>query len=201
MKTITTNNRTLLFVEVPEGADISDMQMIADDEFAYSIPNPDPDYNDYITKYVHLHSGMYRYIATTDTITEQQADMLVKNNGMGCYDNHKGKPDEIYTCTTALESFATFLQHHSITGRHAIIEGIMNKTPLQKSIAEIEAMIAEQRYSIAIAAMFDCIRILTANLEYEREVIMKAFEFSANLKTDLSASDYYTKTYEHERKD
>lgn len=74
----------------------------------------------------------------------------------------------------------------------------MNQTPLQKSIAEIEAMIAKMVERGNIEAMYAYItakNLLTANLEYEREEIMKAFEFSANLKTDLSASDYYTKTY------
>jgi len=77
----------------------------------------------------------------------------------------------------------------------------MNQTPLQKSIAEIEAEItALEAYNeqAQIAGLNRAIQILTDNLEYEREVIMRAFEFSANLKTDLSASDYYTKTYEHE---
>lgn len=73
-------------------------------------------------------------------------------------------------------------------------------TPLQKSIAEIEDEIVNtlrQGKVDEAAGLGVALCIITANLEYEREVIMKAFEFSANLKTDLSASDYYTKTYEH----
>lgn len=91
-------------------------------------------------------------------------------------------------------------------------------TPLQKSIAEIEAMIARNEEEIEYyrnmgykqsigfkqniqQGLKQALSTLTDNLEYERGEIIKAFEFSANLKTDLSASDYYTKTYNNERKD
>ena len=78
----------------------------------------------------------------------------------------------------------------------------MSKTPIQKSISEIEAHIVNtlrQGKVDEAAGLGVALCIITDNLQYEREEIIKAFEFSTNLKTDLSAQDYYTKTYEHDR--
>lgn len=119
-------------------------------------------------------------------------------------------------------------------------------TPLQKSIAEIEAKIAINKkqiedaegnkptllrlYSVQYGLQY-AHNILTANLEYERGVIKDAYKagieneygycqrlieqqseqpctrqcehcktYYAPLEEQL-ISDYYTKTYEHERKD
>ena len=127
MKTITTNNRTLLFVEVPEDAieitltELGRLDYMANGGMDYTM----------------LPSGNYRFIATTDTITEEQAAMFVGKGRVG-YAHYgervkhynsplisammaNGGSVEIYY-TTALESFESLLQHHSITGRHAIIE-------------------------------------------------------------------------------
>lgn len=76
-------------------------------------------------------------------------------------------------------------------------------TPLQKSIADIEAKIeinAEFRRSAWVAAFRESIQILTANLEYERKVIKDAW-IDGRCGLTQNANDYYTKTYEHERKD
>jgi len=100
----------------------------------------------------------------------------------------------------------------------------MNKTPLQKSIAEIEVQIATlteelkftnmgQVYKLKLMEQREgfsqSIKILTANLEYERGVIEDAYRQG---ETDYilenvdgtgcdyeSAHDYYTKTYKHDR--
>lgn len=99
----------------------------------------------------------------------------------------------------------------------------MNQTPLQKSIAEIEAKIAEvrkrntgassdeiQRTELLIAGLCSAKSTLTANLEYEREEIKDAYQQghddacdgnAGQRKEFTSGNDYYTKTYEHERKD
>lgn len=103
MKTITTNNRTLLFVEVPEDATDTECRT------AVLAQHFDRDYN---------------YIATTDTITEKQAAMFV-----GMHDPKYGVYYVSYTdinrmYSRAKTSFKTLLKHHSITGRHAIIEVI-----------------------------------------------------------------------------
>ena len=82
-----------------------------------------------------------------------------------------------------------------------------NMTPLQKSIAEIEAEItALEAYNeqAQIAGLNRAIQILTANLEYEREEIKDAYtqgHFDGNDGCEMDFNDYYTKTYEHERKD
>lgn len=101
MKTITTNNRTLLFVEVPK--DATDMEC----RTAVLAQCFDRDYN---------------FIATTDTITEQQAAMFVDNMDRDWLYRDYTTPYIHHVYTTALYSFKSLLQHHSITGRHAIIE-------------------------------------------------------------------------------
>jgi len=83
-------------------------------------------------------------------------------------------------------------------------------TPLQKSIAEIEAKIAEvrkrnigassdeiQRTELLIAGLCSAKSTLTANLEYERDVIERAYKADRSVSND-QADYYYTKTYEHE---
>ena len=82
-------------------------------------------------------------------------------------------------------------------------------TPLQKSIAEIEAEIEQSANSEEATGLMSAIRILTANLEYERDVIVDAYQQghddacdgNAGQKKDFtSGNDYYTKTYNNERK-
>lgn len=86
-------------------------------------------------------------------------------------------------------------------------------TPLQKSIAEINKLYTDLHYGSfePFELLNLCKQILTDNLQYEREVIETAYRQG---ETDYitenvdgtgcdykSASDYYIKTYEHERKD
>lgn len=84
-------------------------------------------------------------------------------------------------------------------------------TPLQKSIAEIEALHAVyDGMDNARTVVSHVLDILTANLEYERGVIIDAYiqghddacDGNAGQKKDFtSGNDYYTKTYNNERKD
>lgn len=77
-------------------------------------------------------------------------------------------------------------------------------TPLQKSIAEIEAEItALEAYNEQeqIAGLNRAIQTLTANLEYERGVIVQAWTDGTYDSGIFGAHDYYTKTYNNERKD
>lgn len=88
----------------------------------------------------------------------------------------------------------------------------MNKTPLQKSIAEIEAMIARNEEEIEYyrnmghkqsigfkqniqQGLKQALSTLTANLEYERGEIRKA-HIEGKSGVDQNSNDYYTKTYE-----
>lgn len=99
MKTITTNNRTLLFVEVPE--DATDITL---NELGRL---------DYLTQggmdYAMLPSGNYRFIATTDKVA-----LVDKINILGGGVFHPNLDWDSY--------FECFLEKHGITGRHAIIE-------------------------------------------------------------------------------
>lgn len=89
----------------------------------------------------------------------------------------------------------------------------MFMTPLQKSIAEIEAKISIKVHSKEGYSYIDGLRtalyILTANLEYEREEFEKAYNQghddacdgnAGQRKEFISAHDYYTKTYEHDNR-
>lgn len=90
-------------------------------------------------------------------------------------------------------------------------------TPIQKSIAEIEAMIArndaeieyyrDMGYKQSVGfkqhiqqGLKQALSTLTANLEYEREVIERAYKADRSVSND-QADYYYTKTYDNERKD
>lgn len=129
MKTITTNNRTLLFVEVPETAHHFSIEQ------GYLTWLNVSDSEDVLAQ---LPSGNYRFISTTDTITEQQAAELVEcmsrptggDDYMIYYKRYTGSQEDAdfpwfsEMNNGASKSFATLLQHHSITGRHAIIEVI-----------------------------------------------------------------------------
>ena len=142
MTTIKTNNRTLLFVEVMNDA----YNILIEDDCQLTFNQGDWEYDDLgkcvdtpIRICTFLGKSKYRFIATTDTITEEQAAMFVGKGRVG-YAHYgervkhynsplisammaNGGSVEIYY-TTALESFESLLQHHSITGRHAIIEVI-----------------------------------------------------------------------------
>jgi len=111
MKTITINNRTLLFVEVPETAHHFSIEQV------YLTWLNVSDSEDVLAQ---LPSGNYRFIATTDTINEEQADKIVDKSAYSrmLYLNYQFGGVNEY----ALDSFKSLLKHHSITGRHAIIE-------------------------------------------------------------------------------
>lgn len=126
MKTITTNNRRLIFVEVPDGAiaelmhvDNTGLFTCLDCMVIFSGNPPEPDHGEWCTLLeVQLPTGNYRLIATTDTITEQQAAMFVKEDED---DGYVPFVESERTYSHALSAFEALLQHHSITGRHAII--------------------------------------------------------------------------------
>jgi hypothetical protein len=122
MTKFTTQSGEYLAVGVPDGA-TEEIDLIAENEIAFRIKNPDEDSrpDDFISKYISLPDGHYTLIATTP-LTEEQAEEIVSNNGMGCYDNYRLKKDNKYTCTTALQSFNCLLHTAGIKGRVAILK-------------------------------------------------------------------------------
>ena len=113
MKTITTNNRTLLFVEVPETAHHFSIEQ------GYLTWLNVSDSEDVLAQ---LPSGNYRFIATTDMITEEQADKIIERSKFNkqLYRNYQFEGVESF----AIDGFTSLLRKHSIAGRHAIIEVI-----------------------------------------------------------------------------
>ena len=104
MKTITTNNRTLLFVEVPEDAQFL---RVLHDGYGHATLFYHISEAGGFTKF--LPDGEYEFIATTDKI-----DLVDKIDILGGGVFHSNSDWDRY--------FQTFLDTHSITGRHAIIE-------------------------------------------------------------------------------
>lgn len=117
MTTITLNNREYVFVRVP------------DDAYGF--------YKHYASEYLEFYRGKgfiqidkikigYDgiFIANTTDMTEEQAWGMVDDmDSEGLYRDYTA-PHIHHAYTTALYSFKSLLQHHSITGRHAIIEKI-----------------------------------------------------------------------------
>lgn len=116
MKTIKINNRTLLFVEVPEDARNFGFRS---GHFSYQLP--DMEYEAKLVPEVRLkNKGRLTFIATTDTITEEQADKIIERSKFNkqLYRNYQFEGVESF----AIDGFTSLLRTHSITGRHAIIE-------------------------------------------------------------------------------
>jgi hypothetical protein len=121
MKQITSNGKDWLFVPIPEGTTV---ELSTDGKvLAYQII-PMTAFND-PTWHIDLPQGQWQLHATTDNITEEKADMIVgrvvKQDGtLVGYQDH----EERFTLPvfkTALDSFPTFLTHHNLTGRYAIL--------------------------------------------------------------------------------
>lgn len=71
--------------------------------------------------YIKLPEGNFKFIGATRTfladhhpstqnITEEVAQKIVDDNGMGCWDNYRLKKDEKYTCTSAIASVKCLLE-------------------------------------------------------------------------------------------
>lgn len=120
MKTITSNNRTWGFVEVPEGA--TDIHV--DEYTAHRILMYLLGLRYYGTQ---LPNANYRLHAISDAITEEEAACVVeryKDKGY-CWYEFGGKLDK-YWCEHAHISFSSFKVAHNLTGRYAILEIINN---------------------------------------------------------------------------
>jgi hypothetical protein len=120
MININSNGYDWLFVEIPEG--------IAQTIVTYWGGIPSIEFRVIKTQdigHIELPKGNYLLCATTDNITEEKADMIVgrvvKQDGtLVGYQDH----EERFTLPvfkTALDSFPTFLTHHNLTGRYAIL--------------------------------------------------------------------------------
>lgn len=145
METITTAKGTFLFVEITnDGVNfVSDMgyliykvpnydTWISDKDlwnpikcmqYADKIKGKD-EWKQVATK---LPDGNYMFIAVmksfvtekhvaSQNLNEETASLIVGDNGMGCWDNYRLKPDEVYTCTSAMDSFncLMLLSKHSL---------------------------------------------------------------------------------------
>lgn len=71
------NGQEFLIVEVPEGLDVDDIQLIDSNELGIGYKNPDPDVDNWITKYIELPSGQYSIMFIAEYATEEQAAMVV----------------------------------------------------------------------------------------------------------------------------
>jgi len=132
MTTLTLNNRTFLFVPVPDEAEHLNIQYTLDGTILQAL-HEGKEWRRYLPQSIE-----YILIATTTDITEEQAGEIVDTahrsdneywesdlmNGdwVSGYANYIDDLRNHFIC--ALDSFASLLQHHSITGRHAIIEKI-----------------------------------------------------------------------------
>lgn len=119
MTTIKTSKGEFLFVEVPLGA--------------WSIFETPDGCLEYNTKgnltggEIELpdDSGFWEAINSTEKMTEEQAAQVVEDNGMGCWDNYKGKIDERYTCLSALDSLKSLMRAKKMTREnYAILKRI-----------------------------------------------------------------------------
>jgi hypothetical protein len=113
MKQLKINNRDYVFVPVPDGAtDIS----VGFSVMRWGIAGK----ADFLQ--LPFTEQIYVLIADTKTITEEQAVEIVEKSiyNSRLYLNYQFGGVNEY----ALDSFKSLLKHHSITGRHAIIEKI-----------------------------------------------------------------------------
>jgi hypothetical protein len=111
MKQITTNGKDWLFVEIPE--DANNLQIHRQIQFNVTVNN--------VFGEVDVSEGDWVFFATTDHVTEEQADMIVQRSLNAKYYIHytfSGITDKV------TESFKSFLTHHNLTGRYAILRKI-----------------------------------------------------------------------------
>ena len=90
--THTANGKKYLIQQVPKEweYDPNDIQIIADDELGIGIKNPDPDYDNWITKYISLpRHGNYTYLFVAEQATEEQAEMLVERDSSLFYKDYR----------------------------------------------------------------------------------------------------------------
>ena len=98
MKRLQLNGRKLVFVPIPEGEDVADIARTAD-------------------------TADLEYHGTTQTITEEQARVLVERFSHATWRNYECAPQYLqYLMRSAADSFASFLRVHHIVGNHAILE-------------------------------------------------------------------------------
>ena len=112
----TNNGKNFLIVEVPEGSYdhfISSKFGILD-----WFVNKSGHTTELFT--IDLPPGSWEIMGMGETLTESKWDEVVKNNGWGCYNNYKGKPDEIYTLLSAIESGLALISSHKLTPTTAL---------------------------------------------------------------------------------
>lgn len=113
----TNNGKKFLIVEVPEGSY---------DPFIHAPNGGNIQWLYYLLKGYYnmkakvLPPGSWEIMGMGKRLTESKWDEVVKNNGWGCYNNYKGKPDEIYTLLSAIESGLALISSHKLTPKTAL---------------------------------------------------------------------------------
>ena len=122
MTTLTTTNGKYLAVNVPEGATKFNTHfnnlIWSTDDTVHAGNN------------ISLPPGKYELIGLSDSMTEDQAAMVVDNykgdmSKYAYYENGDTLPG--FWCEFATYSFASLLRSHNVTGRVAILKVIDNK--------------------------------------------------------------------------
>ena len=117
MTTLTTTNGKYLAVNVPEGATKFNTHfnnlIWSTDDTVHAGNN------------ISLPPGKYELIGLSDSMTEDQAAMVVEHLHRGNY--YENLDDPFASCASAIECFATWLRANLITGRVAILKVIDNK--------------------------------------------------------------------------
>jgi hypothetical protein len=134
MKTITSNNRQWLFIEMPDTNSFGfHTQKVGETTFLCWQRKVGEKESFFGNCSIPLPSGHCIFHSTTTDITEEQAAEIVDEERLDIpvkSESFRNYVDGIHRCdigitlgySFAIDSFASLLQHHSITGRHAIIE-------------------------------------------------------------------------------
>lgn len=143
MKKITANGKTFIFISAPrlKGIWRIDKQPNQYGHYYFHLTCQIDALNSMGLALIYNHFGGRKnypenltFMATTDEVllSEELASMIAENNGMGCWENYSGKPDNRYTCRSATESFACLLRERDI--KHSVV---LTNEQLQTSLASI----------------------------------------------------------------
>jgi hypothetical protein len=114
MKQITTNGKDWLFVEIPEGTTV---ELSTDGKvLAYQII-PMTAFND-PTWHIDLPDGSWELHATTDNMNGSDRHMMMETVDKLFYKDYVD-PNKRHVTNAA--AFGTFLEHHNLTNRYAIL--------------------------------------------------------------------------------
>ncbi len=110
------NGKIFLFIEVPEG---SKWKLNLYPKSGNWLNRMDIDV--FNSDKIKLPSGTYSEPLFAKDLNESEWSEIVKNNGLYCYDNYKGKPDEVYTYVYAKHSGYALLKSLSMKPENCLI--------------------------------------------------------------------------------